>query len=92
MICMLAGAPAAGAPSSAAANVFTLGDVPLTLDGMTVKTDGIFAIDMTFTNQKLAMRGVDPIRAVIGQDVLRHHQAVIDYATMALYLKEEVEG
>jgi hypothetical protein len=35
------------------------------------------------------MRGVDPIRAVIGQDVLRYHQAVIDYATLALFLKEE---
>jgi hypothetical protein len=27
--------------------------------------------------------------AVIGQDVLRYHQAVIDYATLALFLKEE---
>ncbi len=44
---------------------------------------------MTYTNQKLMMRGVDPIRAVIGQDVLRYHQAVIDYATLALFLKEE---
>jgi len=45
---------------------------------MPVRSDGIFAIDMTFTNQKLMMKGVDPIRAVIGQDVLRYHQAVID--------------
>jgi hypothetical protein len=44
---------------------------------------------MTHTNQKLAMRGVDPIRAVIGQDVLRYHQALIDYATLTLFLKEE---
>ena len=73
-------------------NVFTLGDVPLTLDGMTVKTDGIYAIDMSSTNERLAMRGVDPIRAVIGQDVLRHHQAVIDYATLALFLREEPAG
>jgi hypothetical protein len=35
------------------------------------------------------MKGVDPIRAVIGQDVLRCHRAVIDYATLALFLKEE---
>jgi hypothetical protein len=70
-------------------NVFTLGDVRLTLDGMPVRTDGVFAIDMSSTNERLIMRGVDPIRAVIGQDVLRHHQAVIDYATLALFLKEE---
>jgi hypothetical protein len=25
----------------------------------------------------------------IGQDVLRYHQAVIDYATLTLFLKEE---
>ena len=70
-------------------NVYTLGDVRLTLEGLPVRSDGIFAIDMTHTNQKLMMRGADPIRAVIGQDVLRHHQAVIDYATLALFLKEE---
>ena len=70
-------------------NVYTLGDVRLTLKGLPLKTDGIFALDMSSTNQRLAMRGVDPIRAVIGQDVLRYHQAVIDYATLALFLKED---
>ncbi|HEX3464621.1 MAG TPA: hypothetical protein VHS78_11285 [Candidatus Elarobacter sp.] len=82
------GAPAAGAGSGTVSNVYTLGDVRLTLDGLRVRSDGIFAIDMTHTNQKLMMKGVDPIRAVIGQDVLRYHQAVIDYATLALFLKE----
>ncbi len=70
-------------------NVYTLGDVRLTLEGLPLRTDGIFALDLSSTNQRLAMRGVDPIRAVIGQDVLRYHQAVIDYATLALFLKEE---
>jgi len=70
-------------------NVYTLGDVRLTLDGLPLRSDGVFAIDMTSTNERLIMRGVDPIRAVIGQDVLRYHQAVIDYATLALFLKEE---
>ena len=85
----LPGAPAAGASSGAVSSVYTLGDVRLTLDGLPVRADGIFAIDMTHTNQKLMMKGVDPIRAVIGQDVLRYHQAVIDYATLTLFLKEE---
>lgn len=70
-------------------NVFTLGDLQLTLDGLPLRTDGLFAIDMSTTNQRLIARGIDPIRAVIGQDVLRHHQAVIDYATLALFLKED---
>jgi hypothetical protein len=69
-------------------NVYTLGDVRLTLEGLPIRTDGVFAIDMTATNERLAMRGVDPIRAVIGQDVLRHHEAMIDYATLALFIKE----
>ncbi|HEY7807676.1 MAG TPA: hypothetical protein VIC34_10805 [Croceibacterium sp.] len=84
-----AAAPSAGAGGPAAANVHTLGDARFTLDGMPLRSDGLFAIDMTQTNEKLAIRGVDPIRAVIGQDVLRHHQAVIDYATLALFLKED---
>ena len=70
-------------------NVYTLGDVRFTLEGLPVQSDGIFALDMSGTNQRLAMRGIDPIRAVIGQDVLRYHQAVIDYAALALFLKEE---
>ena len=70
-------------------NVYTLGDVRLTLDGLHVRTDGIFALDMSSTNERLITRGVDPIRAVIGQDVLRYHQAVIDYATLTLFLKED---
>lgn len=70
-------------------NVHTLGDAVLTLEGLPVRSDGIFAIDMTRTNERLMDRGVDPIRAVIGQDVLRYHQAVIDYANLALFLKEE---
>jgi hypothetical protein len=82
------GAPAAGA-TTAAGTVHMLGDVELSLEGLPLRSDGIFAIDMTYTNQKLVMKGVDPILAVIGQDVLRYHQAVIDYATSSLFLKEE---
>lgn len=70
-------------------NVYTLGDVRLTIEGLPIRTDGIFAIDMTSTNERLTMREVDPICAVIGQDVLRYHQAVIDYATLALFLKDQ---
>jgi hypothetical protein len=70
-------------------NVYTLGDVRLTLEGLPVRTDGVFALDLSSTTQRLKTKGLDPIRAVIGQDVLRHHQAVIDYATLALFLKEE---
>jgi hypothetical protein len=69
-------------------NVHTLGDVQLTLEGLPIRSDGVFAIDMSTTNQRLVAKGVPPICAVIGQDVLRHHDAVIDYATLTLFLKE----
>lgn len=84
------GLPGAGAVGAASATVpvYTLGDVQLTLEGMPVRSDGIFAIDMTHTNQKLAMKGAEPIRAVMGQDVLRYHEAVIDYASLAVFLKD----
>ena len=52
------GAPAAGAGGSAVSKVYTLGDVRLTLEGLPVRSDGIFAIDMTHTNYKLMMKGV----------------------------------
>lgn len=70
-------------------NVYTLGDVRMTLDRLQLRADGIVAVDMSSTNQRLILRGVDPIRAVIGQDVLRHHQAVTDYGALTLFLKEE---
>lgn len=70
-------------------NVYKLGDARLTIEGLRLRTDGIFALDMSSTNERLIGRGVAPIRAVIGQDVLRYHQAVIDYATLALFLKAD---
>lgn len=32
------------------------------------------------------MRGAGRVRAVLGADVLTYHRAVIDYATMSLFL------
>ncbi len=83
------GQPGAGAVAAGVeVNVHTLDGVRLTLEGLPVRSDTIFAIDMTYTNQKLMMKGADPIRAVLGQYVLRYHRAVIDYATLSLFLKE----
>jgi hypothetical protein len=68
--------------------IHTLGEARLTLEGLPVRSDGIFAIDLTHVNQGLTMKGADRVHAVLGADVLRYHQAVIDYATLALFLKE----
>lgn len=69
-------------------NVHALGDVQLSVGGLPLRTDGVFAVDMSATNQRLMGKGFEPIRAVIGQDVLQHHQAVIDYAALTLFLAE----
>jgi hypothetical protein len=67
--------------------IHTLGDMQLTLDGLPVRSDGIAAIDLSHVNQGLTMSGAGRIHAILGVDVLREHQAVIDYATLSLYLR-----
>ena len=53
--------------------------------------DCLFA-QMAFTqlishvNEGLAMKGAGRVQAVLGADVLTYHRAVIDYATMPLFL------
>jgi hypothetical protein len=64
------------------------GDARLTLEGLPVRSDGIFAIDLTHIKQGLTINGADRVHAALGAAVLRYHQAVIDYATPALFLKE----
>jgi hypothetical protein len=66
--------------------VHTVDDARLELEGLPLRTDGLLSLDMSNTNKMLAGRGVEPICAVIGQDALRNHQAVIDYATLRLFL------
>ncbi len=58
----------------------------MTLDDLPLQCDGIYAIDLSDVNTGLGSRGAGRVDAVIGVDVLRHHRAVIDYATMSLFL------
>ena len=76
-----------GGAGSTEMEIYSLGDVPLVLDGLPVRSDGIFALDMSHVNSGLARKGAAPVTAVIGADVLSHHEAVIDYATASLYLR-----
>jgi hypothetical protein len=70
-------------------HLYQLDAVRLTLDGLPLRSDGVFVMDLSHVNQKLTGRGAAPIHAILGADVLRYHQAVIDYATLSLFLKEE---
>jgi len=67
--------------------IHDLGDVGLTLDGLAVHPDGVFAIDLSHVIEGLAEKGAEPVQAVLGVDVLLHHDAVIDYATRSLFLR-----
>jgi hypothetical protein len=67
--------------------IHTPGNAQLTLDGLPVRSDGIRAIDLSHVNQELTIKGAGRVDAVLGADVLRHHQAVVDYTTPSLFLK-----
>src|SRR5690242_3096314 len=69
--------------------LYVLGDVPLTLEGLPIQSDGIVAMDLSHVNQKLMGRGAERMHAILGADVLLYHRALIDYATLALFLKKE---
>ena len=66
--------------------IYALNHVPLTIDGAPIRSEGIFAIDMSHVNDGLKMKGASPVVGVIGGDVLALHEAVIDYGTSSLYL------
>jgi hypothetical protein len=68
--------------------IYSLGPVPLLLDGVPLRSDGIFALDMSHVNAGLKMKGAGRVEAVLGADVLSHHEAVIDYATGSLFLRD----
>ena len=71
--------------------IYAIGDVPLSLDGTSLRADGIYAIDMSHVNRGLRLNGADPVTGVLGADVLTHHSAVIDYASESLYLRPSRE-
>jgi hypothetical protein len=58
----------------------------LSLDGYPLRSDGIYAVDLTHVNEGLVMKGASRVHGVLGADVLTYHRAVIDYVTMSLFL------
>jgi hypothetical protein len=67
--------------------IHALENAALTIDGATLRSNRLVAIDLSHVNHSLRAKGAAPIQAVLGADILLHHQAVIDYATGSLYLK-----
>jgi Aspartyl protease len=71
--------------------IHALDGTTLTLDGYPLRSNGIYALDLTHVNEGLVTKGASRVQAVLGADVLTYHQAVIDYATMSLFLRHQKE-
>jgi hypothetical protein len=69
--------------------IHALDGVILSLDGHPLRSDGIYAVDLTHVNEGLVAKGASRVHGVLGADVLTYHQAVIDYATMSLFLHHQ---
>ena len=67
--------------------IHALDGVTLSLDGRPLRSDdGIYAVDLMHVNEGLVKKGASRVQGVLGADVLTYHRAVIDYATMSLFL------
>jgi predicted aspartyl protease len=51
------------------------------------KVGTLLAMDLSHVSQALALKGLSPVDAILGVDVLEAHSAVIDYGSSSLYLK-----
>ena len=67
--------------------IHALHGATLSLDGHPLRSDGVYAVDLTHVNEGLMAKGASRVHGVLGADVLTYHQAVIDYATMSLFLR-----
>ena len=66
--------------------IFRLPDLDLALGGTSLRTNGIYALDLAHVNGALVKKGAAGVHAILGADVLTHHRAVIDYGGGTLYL------
>src|SRR4026208_281667 len=57
--------------------IHALDGATLSLDGHPLRSDGIYAVDLTHVNEGLVTKGGSRVQGVLGADVLTYHQAVI---------------
>ena len=62
------------------------GKVSLTLNQLVIPSFPITVIDLSYVNKAYLADGNGRIDGVLGVDILRKHQAVIDYGTNTLFL------
>ncbi len=77
-----------GGAGGAAMTVYNLPGAKLTVGDLTPRTKAILGMDLSHVNEALARNGVASVEVILGADVFETHQAVIDYGSSSLYLKQ----
>jgi hypothetical protein len=68
--------------------VFQVDCAELRLGDVVPKVSALLAMDLTHVNTALAQKGVIPVDVILGVDVFDAHEAVIDYGSQSLFLRE----
>ena len=64
----------------------------LGINGAVFKNDSLFLMDISYVNAEFKKNRSRQVDGVLGTDFLDRHQAIVDYAHSALYLKTSQEG
>ena len=68
--------------------IYDLPDAVLLLGGIKPRPRALLAMDLAHVNQALALRGEGKVDVVLGADLLEIQQAIIDYGSSSLFLKQ----
>jgi predicted aspartyl protease len=77
-----------GGAGGAQLEIFQLHGAKLELDGAHPRPSALYAMDLSHVNAALAMKRAAPVEAVLGVDVFERQEAVIDYGSSSLFLKD----
>lgn len=75
-----------GGAGGARLDVYGLSEASFRLGDISPRVRALLAMDLTHVNEAVALKGSEPIDAILGVDVLEAHAAVIDYGSTSLYL------
>jgi predicted aspartyl protease len=69
-------------------NIYTVDINKLDLSGFVLEEITVIAMDLSHVKESLEMKGADSnVHGILGADILKEHQAVIDYGSKTLFLK-----
>jgi predicted aspartyl protease len=69
-------------------SIYTLNIDKLDLSGFILENITVIAMDLSHVHESLEMKGADSnIHGIIGADILKSSQAVIDYGSQMMFLK-----